>query len=87
MCSSDSCVRDLTAKILCFKKDSDFLGFPWSIAHQIRLSMGFIRQEYWSGLPFPSPGNLPDPGIEPKSLTLQEDSLQSEPQVKPIKVK
>ena len=49
--------------------------------------MGFLRQEYWSGLPFPSPGNLPDPGIEPKSLTLQEDSLQSEPPVKPIKVK
>ena len=68
VCPSDSCVRDLTAKILCFKKDSDFLGFPWSIAHQIRLSMGFIRQEYWSGLPFPSPGNLPDPGIEPQSL-------------------
>ena len=49
--------------------------------------MAFLRQEYWSGLPFPSPGNLPDPGIEPKSLTLQADSLPSEPPLKPIKVK
>ena len=38
---------------------------PWTVAHQASLSMGFSRQEYWSGLPFPSPGNLPDPGIEP----------------------
>ena len=41
--------------------------------------MGFSRQEYWSGLPFPSPGNLPNPGIEPRSPTLQADSLLSEP--------
>ena len=60
---------------------------PMIYSHQIPLSMGFLRQEYWSGLPFPSPGNLPDPGIEPKSLTLQTDSLPSEPPVKPIKVK
>ena len=38
---------------------------PWTVAHQAPLSMGFSRQEYWSGLPFPSPGHLPDPGIEP----------------------
>ena len=37
---------------------------PWTVAHQVPLSMGFLRQEYWSGLPFPSPGDLPDPGIE-----------------------
>ena len=37
---------------------------PWTVAHQAPLSMGFSRQEYWSGLPFPSPGNLPDPGID-----------------------
>ena len=43
---------------------------PWTIVHQAPLSMGFSRQEYWSGLPFPSPGDLPDPGIEPKSPTL-----------------
>ena len=41
--------------------------------------MGFSRQEYWSGLPFPSPEDLPDPGIEPGSLTLQADSVPSEP--------
>ena len=41
--------------------------------------MEFFRQEYWSGLPFPSPGDLPDPGIEPKSVALQTDSLPSEP--------
>ena len=41
---------------------------PWTVAHQAPLSMGFSRQEYWSGLPFPSPGDLPDPGIEPVSL-------------------
>ena len=40
---------------------------PWSVAHQAPLSMGFSRQEYWSGLPFPSPGDLPDPGTEPGS--------------------
>ena len=39
----------------------------WTVAYQAPLSMGFSRQEYWSGLPFPSPGNLPDPGIEPRS--------------------
>ena len=59
---------------------------PMIYSHQIPLSMGFLRQEYWSGLPFPSPGNLPDPGIEPKSLTLWADSLPSEPPVKPINV-
>ena len=42
---------------------------PWTVAHQAPLSMGFSRQEYWSGLPFPSPGDLPIPGIEPSSLT------------------
>ena len=41
---------------------------PWTVARQAPLSMGFPRQEYWSGLPFPSPGALPDPGIEPTSL-------------------
>ena len=45
--------------------------------------MGFSRQEYWSGLPFPSPGDLPDPGIEPKSPALQADSLPPEPPGKP----
>ena len=52
---------------------------PWTVAHQAALSMGFSRQEYWSGLPFFPPGNLPDPGIEPGSPTLQADLLLSEP--------
>ena len=60
---------------------------PWTVAHQAPLSMGFSRQEYWSGLPFPSPGDLPDPGIEPRSPTLQADALTSEPPGKPVKFK
>ena len=51
----------------------------WTLAHQAPLSMRFSRQEYWSGLPFPSPGNLPDPGIKPRSPALQADTLPSEP--------
>ena len=43
---------------------------PWTVAYQASPSMGFSRQEYWSGLPFPSPGDLPDPGIEPRSPAL-----------------
>ena len=52
---------------------------PWTAAHQAPLPKGFSRQEYWSGLPFASPGDLPDPGIKPGSLALQADSLPSEP--------
>ena len=52
---------------------------PWTVAHQAPPSMGISRQEYWSGLPFPSPGDLPDPGIEPRSPALQADTLTSEP--------
>ena len=55
----------------------------WTIVHQAPLSMGFSRQEYWSGLPFPSPGGLPDPGIEPRSSALQADALPSELPGKP----
>ena len=55
------------------------------IAHQTPLSMGFSRQEYWSQLPFPSPGDLPDPGIELRSPAFQAVSLLSEPQGKPQK--
>ena len=54
------------------------LATPWTVAHRAPLSMGFSRQEYWSGLPFPSPGDLPDPGIEPRSSALQADSLPTE---------
>ena len=52
---------------------------PWTVAHQASPSMEFSRQEYWSGLPFPSSGNLPHPGIKPKSPALQADALPSEP--------
>ena len=57
---------------------------PWTVAHQAPLSTEFSRQEYWSGLPFPSPGDLPDPGIKPGSPALQADSLPSEPPRKPL---
>ena len=56
---------------------------PYTVAHQAPLSMGFSRQEYWSGLPFPSPGDLPYPGTETRSPALQADSLLAEPQGKP----
>ena len=55
----------------------------WTVACQAPLSMGFSRQEYWSGLPFPSPGDLPDPGIETGSPALEADALNSEPPGKP----
>ena len=60
---------------------------PWTVAHQAPSSMGFSRQEYWSGLPFPSPGDLPDPGIEPRSPTLQADALTSAPPGKPLNIR
>ena len=53
---------------------------PWTVAYQAPPSVDFSRQEYWSGLPFPSPGDLPNPGMEPRSPTLQADALTSEPQ-------
>ena len=56
----------------------------WTVALKSPLSMGFSRQEYWSGLPCPPPGDLPNPVIEPKAPTLQADSLPSEPPGKPI---
>ena len=64
-CSSLSCILPLATS--------------WTMTRQSPLSMDFSRQEYWSGLPFPSPGRLPDPGIKPRSLALQVDSLPSEP--------
>ena len=52
---------------------------PWTVAYQAPPSMEFSRQEYWSGLPFPSPGDLPNPGIQPGSPALRADALPSEP--------
>ena len=62
---------------------SDSCATPWTVAHQTPLLTGFPRQEYRSGLSFPSPGDLPDPGIKPRSPALQADSLPAEPQGKP----
>ena len=56
---------------------------PWTVAYQAPQSMEFSRQEYWSAFPFPSPGDLPKPGIEPGSPELQADALPSEPPGKP----
>ena len=54
-------------------------AIPWTVSCQASLSMEFFRQDYWSGLSFPSPGKLPNPGIKPRSPALQVDSLPSEP--------
>ena len=69
MCSVASVVSELAAK--------------WTVAYQAPVSMGFSRQEYWSGLPFPSPGDLPNSRIEPRSPALQADILPSELPRKP----
>ena len=58
---------------------------PWTVARQAPQSMGFSRQEYWTVLPFPSPGDLPNPGIKPGSPSLRADALPSEPPGKPVK--
>ena len=66
---------------------SDPSATPWTVASQAPLSMGFSKQEYWSGLPFPFPGNLPSTGIEPlspMSPALQADSLPTQPSGKPM---
>ena len=70
------CVCDLFSRVHLFVT-------PWTEAHQAPLSVEFFRQKYWSGLPFPFPRDLSDPGIEPGSPTLQADSLLSEPPEKP----
>ena len=62
----------------CDGSESCSVVSPWTVARQAALSMGFSRQEYWSGLPFPSPGNLPNPGTKPRSPALQADSSPEE---------
>ena len=69
--------RSLKVKVLV-AQSCPTLCHPGSVAHQAPLSMGFSRQEYWGRLPFPSPGDLPDPEIEPGSPALQADSLLTE---------
>ena len=61
------CIYRYCAVLSCFSR-VQLLATLWTVAHQASLSMGFSRQEYWSGLPFPSPGDLLNPGIEPTSL-------------------
>ena len=61
----------------------EFFATPWTLACQAPLSMEFSRQEYWNGLPFPSPGAFPDPGIKPVSPALQAHLLPTEPSEKP----
>ena len=56
-------------RVLCHFSHVQLFATPWTVARQVLLSVGFSRQEYWNGLPFPPPGNLPDPGMEPASLT------------------
>ena len=74
---SDSVTHTLFLKsVRCV---SDSFVTPWTVAPQAPLSMGFSRQEYWSGLLFPPPGDLPNPGIDPRSPALLADSLSSEP--------
>ena len=65
---------------------SDSFLTPWTVAHQAPLSMGFLRQEYWRGLPFPTPGDLPNPEIEPKSPALAGGFFTSEPPGKPFSI-
>ena len=65
--------------LLLVAKSCPTLAIPWTAGHQAPRSMGFSRQDYWSGLPFSSPGDLSDPGIKPRSPPLQADSLSSEP--------
>ena len=68
------CVRVCACLHSCVR----LFATPWTVAHQASLSMKFSRQEYWKGLPFSSPGDLPNPRTEPRSPTLQADSLLSE---------
>ena len=76
---SQSCVK-VKVKLL---SRVQLFATPWTETYQAPQSMGFSRQEYWSGLPFPSPGDLPNPGIEPGCPALQTNALPSEPLGKP----
>ena len=71
-------VPSLSSLLLIAQSCPTLLRPTWTVAHQALLSVGFSRQEYWSGLPFPSPGDLPHPGIEPMPPTLQMGSLPTE---------
>ena len=79
---SESDLHETSMKLLSHVR---LFATPWIVAHQASPSMGFSRQEYWSQLPFPSPGDLPDPEIEPGSPALWADTLPSKPPGNPSK--
>ena len=70
------CFQEVKVKLLSRVR---LFATPWTVTYYASLSMGFSRQEYWSGLPFASPGDLPDPGIKAGSPALEADALTSEP--------
>ena len=82
-CLFGNCTHSDKSLLTCHFSHVRLFATPWTVAHQAPLSMGFSRQEYWSGLPFPSPEDLPNPGIEPGLPALHADSLPAEPQGKP----
>ena len=87
-CSTMLCQFLLDSEVnqLCYAQSLSHVqhfATPWTAARQALLSMGFSRQEYWSGLPCPPPGDLPSPGIEIRQLSLQADSLPFKPPGKP----
>ena len=79
-----ACVCVCVCVCVCLLSRVRLFATPWTVAHQAPLSMRFSRQEDWSGFPFPTPGDLPDPGIEPTSPAWQADSLPRVPPGKPI---
>ena len=81
----DQCLENCIIIIVKWLRHVQLFATPWTIAYQAPLSMELSRQEYWRGLPFPSPGDLPDPGIKPGTPTLQADALPSDPLGKHIK--
>ena len=84
-CTGEGCHCLLPCGGLATKKCLT-LATTWTVAHQPPLSMVFFRQKYWNGLPVPYLGDLPDPGIEPMSLALQEDSFPAETPKKPLMI-
>ena len=85
--SSGHCFVQLLVCPACLLSHVRFFVTPWTVTHQAPLSMGFSRQEYWSGLSCPPPKELPSLGIKPRSLALQANSLLYEPPGKPKKYK
>ena len=78
-----SAIKGVIIPSLLFSHSVWLYAIPWTVAHQAPLSMGFLMQEHWSGLPFPSTGDLPNPGIKPMSPALAGGSLTAEPPGKP----